>query len=194
MEWGRWQGLLHNHTNPPGRAGLSRGSWKWKSESFSTGIGLRPEDSRRSLEQGWEATFVRWGRICLTILYVPLHPLLMQGQVPLLLLLPHLAAEGQEGDDQVEDDETKDREQFWRGSESWLLGENWPGKSRGSQHEEAVEKNLDIWHLTFSVTLDCISTSFWVPKCLLKLTRLSPTMTWRLKAMDPRTAPSPMSE
>ena len=41
----------------------------------------------------------------------------MQGQV-LLLLLRRLAAEGQEGDDQVEDDETKDREQFWRGSES----------------------------------------------------------------------------
>ena len=35
----------------------------------------------------------------------------MQGQVP--LLRRHLATEGQEGDDQVEDDEADGRDQSW---------------------------------------------------------------------------------
>ena len=43
------------------------------------------------------------------ILPIVLLRLLVQGQVT--LLLGHLAAEGQEGDDQVEDDEADDGEQ-----------------------------------------------------------------------------------
>ena len=57
------------------------------------------------------------------ILPVVLLRLLVQGQVT--LLLGHLAAEGQEGDDQVEDDEANDGDQSWSwGEQSRALGED----------------------------------------------------------------------